>query len=109
MLIATAASAHHVTLCGQPASILHSSLMTEFVSFKGFSYVYLDCYSLVRVLGFVRVFGVVLVFIKAYGFQCLSCLLLTSKGKGFVRVSGVVLGFGKSYGLQSLSVVQWSF
>lgn len=83
MLIATAASAHHVTLCGQPASILHSSLMTDLVSFKSFSCVYLDCYCLVRVLGFFRVFGVVLVFVKAYGFQCLYCLLLTSKGKGY--------------------------
>lgn len=54
-------------------------------------------------------FGVVPVFVKEYGFQCLSCLLMTGKGKGFVRVSGVMLGFGKSYGLQCLSVVQWSF
>lgn len=108
MLIATAASAHHVTLCGQPASILHSSLMTDFVSFKSFSYVYLDCYCLVRVWDFLCA-GVVPVFVKASGFQCLSCLLLTGKGKGFVRVSGVMLGFGKSYGLQCLSVVQWSF
>lgn len=104
MLIATAASAHHVTLCGQPASILHSSLMTDFVSFKSFYYVYLDCYLSGKSLGFFRVFGLVLVFINAYEFQCLSCLLLTSKGKGFVRVFGVILGFGKSYGLQCLSI-----